>query len=106
MVPNDIRISGLAGHKGVASRLSGACARRIRNADSDLSGGLGTGSHLLQLLEALAQQLHLVVGVRVLRLEVRVLLLQLAQLVRHPVLDARGLCLHRARVGQAQQPLK
>lgn len=63
-------------------------------------------SHDLELLQPLLEQLHLVVGVGVLRLQVLVLFLQLLQLVRHPVLDAGSLGLNLFCVGQTKLALK
>ena len=62
--------------------------------------------HDLQLLQPPLEQVHLVVGVGVLGLEVLVLLLQLPQLVGHPVLDPGCLGLNLLGIGQPQLTLE
>ena len=64
------------------------------------------GAHDLELLQPLPEQLHLLVAVDVLHLEVLVLVLELAQLVRHPVLDPRGLGLDLLGVREAELALE
>ena len=64
--------------------------------------GLGAGlAELLQLVQSGPQEVHLLVTVSILLPQVLVLLLQLLQLVRHPVLDPGGLGLHLLGVGES-----
>ena len=69
--------------------------------------GLRAGlAELLQLLQPVPQQVHLLIAVSILLPQVLVLLLQLLQLVRHPVLDPGGLGLHLLGVGESLLALK
>ena len=70
---------------------------------STLSPAVGLGARLaelLQLVQSGPQQVHLLVTVGVLLPQVLVLLLQLLQLVGHPVLDPSCLGLHLLGVSQ------
>ena len=81
---------------------------RLSNLSAHLGGalspavGLGAGlAELLQLVQSGPQQVHLLVTVSVLLPQVLVLLLQLLQLVGHPVLDPSCLRLHLLGVSQS-----
>ena len=87
-----------------------SCLTDLSDALPSLASGTRRRStsapHDLQLLQPPLEQVHLVVGVGVLGLEVLVLLLQLPQLVGDPVLYAGGLGLDLFGVGQPELSLK
>ena len=60
----------------------------------------------LQLVQAISQELHLLVGLGILYFQVRILILQLPKFVGHPVFDSRSLRFDGLCVRQSQGTLK